>query len=339
MRQRVLVLGGAGYIGSVLTSKLLSIGHEVVVYDRLLHGSAPLASPRLQFVKGDIRDGSMLSNAARRCTQAVHLAGISIDGAIRIPRELGLAINLESFEPTLKICLNAGVARFIFASTCSVYGNRSGDVVDEAALPQPNTLYGTWKLACEEILFGYSHRVNAIALRAATTCGPSPRQRFDLLLNRMVATAYFDRRIAIAAPAAIRPAVHIDDLADAYVALLAAKAESVAGEVFHCAYENRTQSETASLVREIIGLDVRLEFMSEISPRSYSIDSAKIAQCIDFRPRRAVRDAVETLRMLFDQKHFPDALTSSKYNNLLMEAEALALFNRADARRGSCFGN
>jgi len=140
----------------------------------------------------------------------------------------------------------------------------------------------------------------------------------------MVASAYFKRRICIPAADAIRPSIHIEDLADAYSMLLEGASSAVAGEIFHCAYENHPVRETAALVQQAMSFDVKIESLSQGDQRSYSIDSSKITNRIGFRPRRRVTDAVEALRRLFEGNHLSDALTSSKYDNRAAEALAFS---------------
>src|SRR6266403_879612 len=218
LTRRILVLGGGGYIGSVLVPKLLNRGWSIVVVDLFLHGNhLPDRHVALTCIRGDFRDNKLVRDSVAKCDSVIHLAGVSIDGATIISRKEASSINREAIEPLLRVCIREGVGRFVFASSCSVYGRTSDCIIDETVSARPLTLYGQWKLECEEQLFRNRKSMCITSLRAATACGSSPRQRFDLLVNRMVAGAFVDGEIIVEDDSAVRPAVHVEDLADAYI--------------------------------------------------------------------------------------------------------------------------
>ncbi len=183
--RKVIVTGGAGYKGCVLVPRLLEAGYQVVVYDLMLFGSGGLAAhPNLQLVTGDIRDTKLFARCLRGVDQVIHMACISNDPSFDLDPSLSRTINYECFEPMVKASRDAGIERFVYVSSSSVYGvSDAPDVTEEHPLV-PLTDYNKYKGLCEPILLRYhSPDFTAVIIRPATVCGYSPRMRFDLTVN------------------------------------------------------------------------------------------------------------------------------------------------------------
>ena len=212
MSKNVLVIGGAGYVGTELVFKLLDKGYNVTVYDLLIYGSNFNISKNLKVVKGDIRDISRLSKYIKN-KDFIHLACISNDPSYELNPQLSKDINFTFFEPLIKISKDNGVKRFIYASSSSVYGLKEDENVNEDASLKPLTDYSKYKARCEEILLKYGdNNFTTSVIRPATVCGYSRRQRLDLVVNILTNHAYNNRKILIFGGDQLRPNIHIKDM-------------------------------------------------------------------------------------------------------------------------------
>jgi nucleoside-diphosphate-sugar epimerase len=297
---KVLVTGGAGYVGCVLVSKLLEAGHAVVVYDLMLFGSEGLPTEsNLSVVTGDLRDTEAFSEAVQGCDAVIHLGAISNDPSFELDPGLSKSINFDCFEPMVKASKVAGVGRFIYASTSSVYGVSDAPEVTEEHTLVPLTDYNKYKGLCEPILLRYqSPDFTTVIVRPATVCGYSPRMRFDLSVNILTNHAVSRRVITVFGGSQKRPNIHVDDIAELYVKMLDYPDELIAGEIFNAAYENHSIAQLAEIVRTVVqeeypdGDPIRIEYTSSDDLRSYHVTSKKIAERLDYVPRRSIEDAV-----------------------------------------------
>jgi nucleoside-diphosphate-sugar epimerase len=321
---KVLVTGGAGYVGCALVPRLLAAGHRVVVYDIMYFGDRGLQEhPRLEVVRGDIRDTARFASALAGVAQVIHLACISNDPSFELDPSLGKSINYDCFEPLVLAARDAGVRRFIYASSSSVYGvSRCPDVTEDHPL-NPLTDYSRFKALCEDILRRLqSSGFSAVIIRPATVCGYSPRMRFDLSVNILANLAVNERRITVFGGEQKRPNLHIEDMAELYTRLLELPDASIAGETFNAGYQNHTLAELAERVRRVVETEMPQKAPVGIatSPtddlRSYHISSGRIAAKLGFVPRRAVEDAVRDLCRAFEAGKLPDSLTDIRYYNV-----------------------
>jgi len=320
----VLVTGGAGYVGCVLVPKLLASGYSVVVYDVMLFGSVGLPShPNLQVVAGDIRDVSHFSKVVQGVQSIIHLACISNDPSFELDPGLSKAINYDCFEPLVAACKSAGIRRFVYASTSSVYGVSDAPEVTENFPLVPLTDYNRYKGLSEPVLLRYqSPEFTTVIIRPATVCGYSPRMRLDLTVNILTNLAVNQRKITVFGGSQKRPNIHVEDIAELYVQLLELPERMIAGEVFNAAYQNHTVSEIAEMVRRVVEQEmpekapIEVETTPSNDLRSYHVSSRKIAEKLGYVPKRSVEDAVRDLCIAFKAGKLPNSLTDDRYYNV-----------------------
>lgn len=329
----VLVTGGAGYVGNVLTPRLLDAGHRVTVYDLCLYGkdTLPLDHPNLTLVEADIRDTDRFAEAVAGHDAVLHLACISNDPSFELDEELSKSINFDCFEPMVVAAKEAGVRRFVYASTSSVYGvSDSPDVTEEHPLV-PLTLYNDFKGRCEPLLFKHqSDDFVCVTIRPATVCGYSPRCRLDLTVNILTNHAVNKGKITVFGGDQLRPNLHIEDMVDVYELLLAAPDEKIAGETFNAGYQNRSVNDIAGIVKAVVEEEfpdrppVEIEWQETNDPRSYQINSDKIRRVLGYEPKRTIEDAVRDLSRAFRAGLLPDSFDDDRYYNVrTMKATAV----------------
>ena len=315
---KVLVTGGAGYVGCVLVPKILEAGHEVVVYDLMLFGAGGLPShPNLEVVQGDLRDTENFAGHLGGVDAVIHLACISNDPSFELNPALGRSINLDAFQPLVEISRNQGVKRFIYASSSSVYGIKKEMDVNEVMTLEPLTDYSRFKAECEKILLDYqSPSFSTVIVRPATVCGYSPRQRLDVIVNILTNLAYNKREMSIFGGEQLRPNIHIADMVDSYLLLLESDDLAVAGQIFNAGFENQKVKDLAAIVKEVIGQDVRMVTLPTEDNRSYHISSKKIYDELGFKATRTIRDAVIDIKLAFEQGKLPNSLNHERYFNI-----------------------
>lgn len=320
---RICVPGGAGYVGSRLVPELIKQGHTVVVVDLYLYGDDVFdglkENPNLIQVKADLRDLSIVEESLKGCDAVIHLACISNDPSFELNPELGKSINLDAFEPFVKLAKKHGVKRFIYASSSSVYGVKSEPNVSEEMSLEPLTDYSRFKVACEEILFKHmSPDFICTVLRPATVCGYAPRQRLDVVVNILTNLAYHTGRVKITGGAQMRPNIHIEDMVRAYLLVLNSPKEKVQGEIFNAGYHNHTVLSLGKMVHEIVGKKRPVELVIEPTNdnRSYHVSSKKIAEKLGFEPKCTIEDAVKDLIDAFEKGKLPNSLEDIRYVNI-----------------------
>jgi nucleoside-diphosphate-sugar epimerase len=321
---RVLVTGGAGYKGCVLVPKLLNAGYEVVVYDLMLFGSGGLSShPRLRVVAADIRDTASFAAAVAGCDSVIHLACISNDPSYELDPALSKTINYDCFEPMVEASKKAGVQRFIYVSSSSVYGVSDAPEVTEEHPLVPLTDYSKYKGLCEIALARYrSPDFTTVIVRPATVCGYSPRMRFDLTVNILTNHAIQRGLITVFGGAQKRPNIHIDDVTGLYVKMLEYPASLVDGEIFNAGYENHTVAQLAEMAKAVVEREfpekapIRIETTPTNDNRSYHVVSRKIAEKLGYRPSRTIEDAMRDLCGAFKAGKFENSLSNENYINV-----------------------
>ena len=288
MKKKIFITGGAGYVGAALTPYLLSKGYTITVFDLMIYGEDVLKkNGKLKIIKGDIRDKNLLKKTIPGHDVVIHLACISNDPSFELNPRLGKSINLDPFEPLVKISTESNVNRFIYASSSSVYGLKDEKEINEEVKLEPLTDYSRFKVECEKILQKYkTDDFTPVILRPATVCGYSPRQRLDVVVNILTNLAYNKRVISVYGGNQLRPNIHISDMVNVYEALIEADKLLISGEIFNAGYENRSVLDLAKLVKEVIGDDIELKTVPTDDNRSYHISSTKIKKILNFVIKR-----------------------------------------------------
>ncbi len=320
---KVFIPGGAGYVGSKLIPALLKKSYEVIVYDLFLYGENVFDEledkSNLTLIKADIRDLDKIEKAVQGCDAVIHLACISNDPSFELNPQLGKSVNLDSFEPLVKICKKHRIKRFIYASSSSVYGIKKEKSVTEDMSLEPLTDYSRFKVECEKILLSnIDDDFICSIIRPATVCGYAPRQRFDVIVNILTNHAYNNGKIKVVGGSQLRPNIHIDDMVRAYISVLEAPKEKVQGEIFNAGYQNFSVLEISKMVKNIVSKKrkVEMEVVPTNDNRSYHISSEKIEKKLGFRANYTISDAVESLLEAFEQKKLKDPLENKLYFNI-----------------------
>jgi len=239
----VFVTGGAGYVGAALVPALIEAGHRVKVLDLYLYGDDVLdavkGNPRLEEIKGDIRDVVLLRRVIPGCDAVIHLACISNDPSFELDPELGKSINYDAFIELVKVSKDSGVKRFIYASSSSVYGIKSEQNVHEDLPLEPLTDYSKYKAMCEDVLMKErTPGFTTLIVRPSTVCGYSPRLRLDVIVNILTNHAVNERKIKVYGGDQMRPNIHIDDMVRLYREALEWPADAIDGGLHALAHES-----------------------------------------------------------------------------------------------------
>jgi nucleoside-diphosphate-sugar epimerase len=317
---RVMVTGGAGYVGSNLVPKLLANGYEVVVLDLFIYGDVFnefKSDSRLTQVAGDLRNLATVETAVAGCDAVIHLACISNDPSFDLNPELGRSINYDCFRPLVKASKDAGVRRFIYASSSSVYGIKNDINVTEDLPLEPLTDYSKYKAMCEEVLEqerepGFA----AVILRPATVCGYAPRLRLDLTVNILTNHAINNGRITVFGGDQLRPNIHVEDMTDLYLMLLEQPDEAVDGKIWNAGYHNLKVRAIADMVREEVGPGVDIVVTPTDDHRSYHVSSERIQRDLGYVAGRSVKDAIVDLKTAFLAGKVPNSMTDDRYYNI-----------------------
>ncbi|MGH9785367.1 MAG: NAD-dependent epimerase/dehydratase family protein [Terriglobia bacterium] len=303
----VLVVGGAGYIGSVLARLLLEAGYSVRVLDSAIYGNQAveglLSHPRFEFVEGDLRHVESLVRAINGCDAVIHLGAIVGDPACDLNERMTREINTFATKLLLQVARGYGVQRLLFASTCAVYG-ASDFLMDEHSTLNPVSSYAQSKADAEKIVLeAPSPDFCPVVLRLGTVFGHSYRPRFDLVVNLLVARAWMHKKITIYNKDQWRPFVHVHDCARAFVACLDANADVVRGEIFNVGayHSNSTLGQLGAKVREQLP-ETEMEVVETNDPRNYRVSFEKIHIRLGFTCERTLEDGIREIKEYLGQQ-------------------------------------
>jgi nucleoside-diphosphate-sugar epimerase len=304
---------------------LLNRGYKVTVYDVMFFGDSflPKDNPNLKIVKGDIRDAQLLAETAKGHDAFVSLACISNDASFELDEKLSTSVNLDAFEPMVLAAKNAGIKRFIYASSSSVYGvSDKPDVTEDHPLV-PLTLYNKYKGMCEPLLRKHTDdKFVGVIFRPATVCGYAPRQRFDLSVNILTNHAVNANKITVFGGSQLRPNLHIQDYCDVVEVFLTAPSDNIQNEIFNVGTQNLSLMQIAHLVRDVVSREFpekgRVEIVTTPSDdlRSYHINSDKIKRVLGFTPSHSIEEAVHDLCQAFRDGRLPNSMEDDQYFNV-----------------------
>jgi len=315
---KILITGGAGYVGSKLVPVLLDLDYEVTVFDLMIYGENVLSDhKKLKMIKGDIRDVNLLKKIIPGHNSLIHLACISNDPSFELNPGLGKSINYDAFEPLVRASVEGNINRFIYASSSSVYGIKKEKNVTEDMVLEPLTDYSKFKGDCERILNNYkSDDFITTTIRPSTVCGYAKRQRLDLVVNILTNHAYHKREIKVFGGEQLRPNVHIDDMVRSYLSVLNAEPKKINGEIFNVGYKNQTVNELASNVKEVIGDDIQIVKTASNDNRSYHVSSEKIKNILDFETKYTIKNAVQDLKNAFEDNLLENTFDDELFFNI-----------------------
>ncbi|GFK94951.1 UDP-glucose 4-epimerase [Fundidesulfovibrio magnetotacticus] len=319
--KRILVTGGAGYVGSALVPRLLREGYEVRVLDLYIYGDHVLdevkGHPGLTEIKGDMRDRALLERAAAGCDSVIHLACISNDPSFELDPGLGKSINYDAFLDLVDVSKQAGARRFIYASSSSVYGIKDEEQVTEDLSLEPLTDYSKYKAMCEDVLLNAgSASFVPLVIRPSTVCGYAPRLRLDVVVNILTNHAYHTRKIKVFGGEQLRPNIHINDMVDVYIQGMLWEDKDIFNKIYNVGYMNQKVRELGELVRETVGGDIDMEIVPTNDNRSYRVSSEKIRRELGFAPKFDIQDAVRDLVDAFKAGKVPNSMTDPIYFNI-----------------------
>jgi nucleoside-diphosphate-sugar epimerase len=319
---RVLVTGGAGYIGCVLIRRLLDRGYRVRVLDRMYWGEDPLADvlPNIELINADVRE--IPPEALDDVDGVIHLAGLSNDPTAEYNPEANWQMNALATETLAKACVERGIERLVFASSCSLYDGLTPAMHDEATDLEPRGAYAESKRYSEKALLGMvDDGLCPVMLRNGTVYGYSTRMRYDLVVNTFVKDALLKGQLSLHGGGWMwRPLVEVRDAADAEIAALEAPADAVRGEIFNVLHANYQIRELAMLVAgsvQLTGRTVQLEEapLPDIITRNYECSNAKLAGRLGFIPSISVVDSVADMLSRIDVSD-PAKLTDPRCYNI-----------------------
>ena len=328
--QSILVTGGAGYVGSILTNELVKKNYDVKVVDSLVYGDAGISSlidqNKIEFFNLDIRDSSKIASILKNVDCVIHLAAIVGEPLCKKIPEAAKQINEIATKNLVNLCKNNNVKRFIFASTCSNYGS-SLNIVDESSPVKPLSLYSECKVNSEKyIIDNNSNKFQTCILRFATAHGLSPRMRFDLLVQEFLHDALVDKKISIFGEDFWRPLIHVDDMASACISVVDASSNTISGQIFNVgsSNENYTKKQLANIIQKHVS-DIKIEIVkSKTDPRNYKVSFDKIKRILNFQPKRTVENSVvEILSKIEDGTVDPRQSEFSNMSKLTTEIDTL----------------
>lgn len=327
----ILITGGGGYLGCGLTRHLLEQGYAVRVVDRFFFGREILErlpdSERLELVRQDTRE--IREKDVGEVDAVVDMAGISNDPSCDLDPAITADVNLGGCVRTARLAQEIGVPKYLYASSCSVYGSGGDALVDEGSRLEPVSLYARTKIEAEEFLLAQNDEDFCVTvMRNATAYGLSPRMRFDLAINLMTLHAVRNRRIfVLGGGRQWRPIVHLRDIARAFQIAIEAPEFMVGGEIFNVGSneQNYQARQIAQMVREVLPHTEISLVPDDPDKRSYRVDFTKIATTLGFQPEVTPVAAIEEIAEALERGDVDDTVSTRTvdYYRYLLDAQRL----------------
>ena len=322
---KIFITGGAGYVGTSLVPFLLSKGHKITVYDRMYFTDSflPKNNNNLNIIKGDIRDSQKIYETCKGHDIFINLACISNDASFELDEKLSTSINMDAFEPMVIASKKAGIKRFIYASSSSVYGVSESKNVKEDHPLVPLTLYNKYKGMCEPLLLKHlDDNFHGVIFRPATVCGYSPRMRLDLSVNILTNFAINKNYIKVFGGSQLRPNLHILDYIDAVDLFINAPINKIDKQIFNVGFENLSIYEIAKIVKKEIQIlgksnkEIEIIITESNDNRSYHINSDKIFEVLGYKAKRNISNAVSDIFKSFNNNLIKDSFNDDIYFNV-----------------------
>lgn len=318
---KILVVGGAGYIGSVLCRKLLTKGHFVIVFDNLLFGGESLIDllddPNFKFILGDVRKEKDVAAALKSVDSVINLAAIVGEDLCLAQPKVALETNYTAACNLVEKAKKLGISRFLFASTCSNYGiSKANTLATEESALNPISLYAETKVKAEDyILKLASNNFHPCVLRLATVFGLSPRMRFDLLVSEFVKEAFISNKLTVYKPNAWRPLIHVRDVAEAFMAVILAEHKKINKQVFNVGFDNYQKKGLVNLIKKEIP-NLKIEILKDKGDRrDYRVSFEKINSVLGFKAVYSLKEGIQELLQVLRWGVFPD-FQSYHYTNV-----------------------
>jgi nucleoside-diphosphate-sugar epimerase len=284
---KIIVLGGCGYVGSVLVKKLLKKNYKILVIDTQWFGNYLVNHKNLKILKYDIRNIENISFKGYK--KIVHLANIANDPAVELNPNLSWEVNVLATYQLITKSIRDGVKHFIYSSSGSVYGVKKEKKVTEELPLMPISTYNKTKMIAERILLSFKDQIKINIIRPATVCGLSPRMRFDLTVNLITIQALQKKEITVFGGKQKRPNIHVEDLTDIFIHFLNGKFDSI---FYNAGFENLSILEIAKIVKKNIPCKIKIKKSNDI--RSYNLDSTKLLKT-GFEPKFKINDAIKQI--------------------------------------------
>lgn len=308
MKNKILITGGCGYIGTNLTTSLLNDGYNVIVLDTQWFGSYLGKHKNLKIIKTDIRN--INSNYFKNVHTVIHLASISNDPSSDLSPKLSWEVGPLATLDILENCVKNGVKNFFYASSGSVYGVSKKKVVNEHHNLLPISDYNKQKMVAEKVVETFSKKIRTVIIRPATVCGYSKRLRLDTTVNILTYQAYKNNLITVFGGSQIRPNIHIDDMVNVYNFFLNNKKSGI----FNVGFENLSVINIAKLIQK--KTNCKIKILKSNDPRSYRLSSKKILNN-KFKPKKKVSDAINELLFFFKNSKFKSTSKNINVKHLI----------------------
>lgn len=320
--KRVLITGGAGFIGSILVSRLLKSGYKVIVLDRLMFGVDPLKhfmknpDPNLSIIIGDIRNEDDVNRALDFADAVIHLAAIVGDPACAADSDLAVNVNFNATVRLADMCKKRKIRRFIFASTCSVYGVGKQDILDEESEVNPVSLYAETRLYGERgILSLADQNFSPVLLRLGTLFGLSPRMRFDIIINYLTQKAEKEKKISIFGGDQWRPLLHVEDAARAFQTVMESPIAKIENQIFNVGLINMQIKDIGKKIQDNIP-GTELEIIEKLSDkRSYNVKFDKIKATLNFQAEKSIESGILEISKALKEGVITDPSDKKYYNH------------------------